>query len=100
MERSIRELVLAAGAEELLESWTHKPGASIHYMGTCRMGNDPRTSVVNRWGRTHEVSNLFIADSSVFVTGAAAHPTLTLMALASRTADFLIEAFRQGEFSS
>jgi choline dehydrogenase-like flavoprotein len=100
ISRSIHELLQTSGAVEILDSGSHKPGASIHYMGTCRMGNDPRASVVNRWGRTHDVSNLFIADSSVFVTGGAAHPTLTLMALASRTADFLIEAFRQGEFSS
>jgi choline dehydrogenase-like flavoprotein len=61
------------------------------------MGNDPRYSVTDRWGRTHDVPNLFIADSSVFVTGGAAHPTLTLMALAARTAAFMIECFRRRE---
>lgn len=97
MSRSIRDLLQASGAVEILDTWSHQPGASIHYMGTCRMGNDPRTSVVDQWGRTHDVPNLFIADSSVFVTGAAAHPTLTLMALASRTADFMVGAFKRGE---
>ncbi len=97
MVASIRELLQASGADEILDVWSHQPGASIHYMGTCRMGSNPRTSVVDHWGRTHDIANLFVADSSVFVTGAAAHPTLTLMALACRTADFMVEAFKHGE---
>lgn len=97
MVRSIHELLQASRADEILDSWSHQPGASIHYMGTCRMGRDPRASVVDEWGRTHDVSNLFVADGSVFVTGAAAHPTLTLMALAARTSRYMIEAFKRGD---
>jgi choline dehydrogenase-like flavoprotein len=97
MQRSLRELMNASGAEEVLHEWNHIPGASSHYMGTCRMGTDPQGSVVNSWGRTHDVANLFLADSSVFVSSGPAHPMPTLMALATRTAERMVETFRRGE---
>jgi choline dehydrogenase-like flavoprotein len=59
---------------------------AAHIMGTCVMGDDPKDSVVNRWGRAHDVQNLWIVGSSVFPTSATANPTLTLAALALRTA--------------
>jgi choline dehydrogenase-like flavoprotein len=58
---------------------------AAHIMGTCIMGNDPDDSVVDPWGRTHDVENLWIVGSSVFPTSATANPTLTLAALALRT---------------
>jgi choline dehydrogenase-like flavoprotein len=61
--------------------------AGWHLMGTARMGTDPRTSVVNEWGRCHDVRNLFIIDGSVFVTAAAVNPTNTIQALALYIAD-------------
>ncbi len=63
--------------------------SSRHVMGTCRMGTDPTTSVVGPDGRFHDVENLLCADSSVFVTSAGYGPTLTLAALAHRTASLL-----------
>ena len=51
-------------------------------MGTCRMGHDPKKSVVNGWGRSHDVKNLFIVDGSIFVTAGAVNPTSTIQALA------------------
>ena len=56
--------------------------AGWHQMRTARMGNDPENSVVNSWGRSHDVKNLFIVDGSIFVTAAAVNPTCTIMALA------------------
>jgi choline dehydrogenase-like flavoprotein len=56
-------------------------------MGTARMGTDPERSVVNEWGRCHDVRNLFIVDGSVFVTAAAVNPTNTIQALALHIAD-------------
>ena len=53
-------------------------------MGTARMGDDPGTSVVDRWGRVHALDNVVVADSSVFVTSSGYGPTLTLVALAAR----------------
>ncbi len=91
-----REILEAAGAKEIQEQ-KHRPGASEHYFGTCRMGTDPNTSVVDPWCRTHDVPNLFIGDGSVFVTGAAVNPALTISALATRTAEGIINAFERGE---
>ena len=54
------------------------------------MGNDPETSVVDKFGRTHDIANLFICDGSVMPTQGSANPGLTIMALAARTADYLI----------
>jgi len=61
-------------------------GASVsrHIMGTCRMGDDPRTSVVDRWQRFHDVENMVCTDSSVFPTSTGYGPTLTIVALAIR----------------
>jgi len=56
------------------------------------MGDDPGAAVVDRWGRAHDVDNLFVVDGSVFVTSAVGNPTTTIQALALRTADHLIRA--------
>ena len=56
-------------------------------MGTARMGKDPANSVVNEWGRAHDVKNLFIVDGSIFVTSAGVNPTNTIQALALYVAD-------------
>jgi choline dehydrogenase-like flavoprotein len=83
-----QELLEAAGAHSV----RHDPLAretGWHLMGTARMGDDPATSVVDRWGRAHDVPNLFIVDGSVFVTCASINPTTTIQALALRTADWI-----------
>ena len=69
-------------------------------MGTCRMGTDPSKSVVNRYGRAHDVDNLYIADSSLFVTGSSFNPTLTIVALANWVADHYIDARRSSSAGS
>ncbi|WP_133406616.1 GMC family oxidoreductase [Parashewanella tropica] len=71
-----------------------QPSGSGHIMGTCKMGNDPSTSVVDRNCRTHECSNLFILGSSVFPTAGTANPTLTIVALVLRAADLLVNELR------
>lgn len=85
-ERS-RELYMAAGATQVFDT---PPYPATHNLGTCRMGTDPATSVVNGYGRAHEVENLFIADGSVFTTSAAENPTLTISALAIRQARHIV----------
>lgn len=65
------------------------PG-TIHLLGTCRMGDDPETSVVDKWCHSHDVPNLYICDGSVFVTGGAVNPSLTIQALATRTAEYIL----------
>ena len=69
-------------------------GPSGHLMGTARMGNDPETSVVDRFGRSHDVPNLFIVDGSVMVTGGSMNPTASIAALALRTATHIAETAR------
>jgi choline dehydrogenase-like flavoprotein len=80
------EVLEAAGAERV---FTESPMrvAGWHLMGTARMGADPERSVVNAWGRCHDVKNLFVIDGSVFVTAAAVNPTCTIQALALYVAD-------------
>jgi choline dehydrogenase-like flavoprotein len=81
-----REVLEAAGAKETVADAPLAP-AGWHLMGTARMGTDPETSVVNEWGRCHDVRNLFIVDGSIFVTSAAVNPTNTIQALALYIAD-------------
>jgi choline dehydrogenase-like flavoprotein len=93
------EILDAAGAKK---TWTSgstlaENTPSTHLMGTCRMGNDPKQSVVNRFNRAHDVPNLVIADGSSFVTAARQQPTATIQALSYRAADFAIQAAKRGE---
>ncbi|MEZ5527263.1 MAG: GMC oxidoreductase [Gammaproteobacteria bacterium] len=68
----------------------------VHLLGTCRMGNDPATSVVNRYNRAHDVPNLYMVDGGSLVTSGRGQPTMTIVALAFRAADHLIQAARKG----
>ena len=81
----------AAGASHIIRSGLgNAMGASTHAYGGTRMGDDPETNVVNRWGFCHEVPNLGILGASVMGTSGARNPTLTSQALAWRTADYLV----------
>ena len=80
------EALRAAGAYEVA-SETPLAVGGWHLMGTARMGSDPTRSVVNEWGRSHDVKNLFIVDGSIFVTSAGVNPTATIQALTLYIAD-------------
>jgi len=80
------EVLRAAGATDTYSDHLIEQ-AGWHLMGTARMGTDPKTSVVNEWGRSHDVKNLFIIDGSIFVTAAGVNPTSTIQALALYVAD-------------
>ena len=73
------------------------PGESIHELGTCRMGSDPKKSVLNQWNQSHDVKNLFVLDGSSFVSGGSQNPTLTIMALAMRSSEYLAERMKRSE---
>jgi choline dehydrogenase-like flavoprotein len=73
------------------------PGYSIHELGTCRMGDNPKTSVLNKWNQSHDVKNLFVVDGSSFVTGGSQNPTMTILSLSMRASDYLAEQMRKGE---
>lgn len=85
----MEEILRAAGG-----SRTFRSPDTAHLMGTCRMGDDPQTSVVDEWCRAWDVPNLFVCDGSVFVTSAGVNPSLTIEAIAARMADRLA---REGE---
>lgn len=91
----VMEVMSAAGATEVVQE-----ARFAHLVGAARMGNDPRTSVVDRFGRTHDIDNLFVCDGSILPTQGSANPGLTIQALAARTADYLIaqgdSIFRRG----
>ena len=72
------------------------PYPSTHNLGTNRMSEDPKDGVVNKWGQTHDIANLFISDGSQFTTGAAENPTLTIVALAIRQADHIAREISVG----
>ncbi|HYW35823.1 MAG TPA: GMC family oxidoreductase [Balneolaceae bacterium] len=81
--------------EEGYGIWT--PGQVIHEVGTIRMGNDPKNSVLNKYCQTHDVDNLFVADGGPFVSVAHKNPTWTIMALSMRTSDYIIDQKKKGE---
>ena len=83
----------AQNVTESESNWAH------HHMGTCRMGVDPRTSVVDANLRVHGTRNLFVAGSAVFVTSGCAAPTVTLTALSHRLAEHIHSQLRAGSFS-
>ena len=72
------------------------PYPSTHNLGTCRMSERPEDGVVDRWGKAHDVPNLFVSDGSVMTTSAAANPTLTIVALATRQADHIVSELAAG----
>ena len=71
------------------------PGEIIHEVGTTRMGNDPKTSVVNKYEQLHDADNVFIVDAGPFVSQADKNPTWTILALAWRTSDYIIDQLKK-----
>jgi choline dehydrogenase-like flavoprotein len=91
------EIMEAAGATRVWKEPVREQSVGFHLLGTCRMGNDPATSVVDKYHRSHEVPNLFICDGSSLVTSGRGQPTMTIQALAFRAAEHLVEAARNGD---
>jgi choline dehydrogenase-like flavoprotein len=91
------EVLQAAGATKVWPDQVHDSRGGPHSRGTCRMGNDPKTSVVDKYHRAHDVPNLYIVDGSSFVTGGRNHPTMTIQALAFRAADHIIQQAKSGD---
>ncbi len=91
------EIAQAAGA---LKAWPEPVAPqtnSVHMLGTCRMGNDPKSSVTDRFHRSHDVRNLFICDGSSLVTSTRGQPTETICALAFRAGEKIAEFAKRGE---
>jgi choline dehydrogenase-like flavoprotein len=91
------EIMEAAGATRVIRAAVTPSTITAHMLGTCRMGNDPATSVVNADHRAHDVPNLFICDGSSLVTSGRGQPTMTIQALAFRAADRITALARAGD---
>jgi choline dehydrogenase-like flavoprotein len=93
---TISEIIEASGGVITSTSNPDSPGIdSVHWVGTAKMGNDPKTSVLTPYLQAHDVKNLFVADGSGFIDYSEKNPTLTVMALASRCGDFVQEQLRR-----
>ena len=85
-----------AGFEVLARNvMPNPPGYSIHEVGTCRMGNDPKQHVLNRWSQSHDIKNLYVVDGSGFTSAGWQNPTMTILALSMRASEHLAEEMRQ-----
>ncbi len=107
MQETFRAIVEAAGGSYLTEAGAeganpygiYDGGVAIHESGTVRMGNDPKTSVLNKYCQTHDVENLFVTDAAAFVTSPDKNPTLTILALSWRASEYLLEQAKKGNLS-
>jgi choline dehydrogenase-like flavoprotein len=92
------EMLEAAGAKDIrMHANVEMPGMAIHELGTARMGNDPKKSVLNSFNQAHDVKNLFVMDGASFVSSACQNPTLSMMAITVRACANLIDRFRKNE---
>ncbi|MGJ8734090.1 MAG: GMC family oxidoreductase [Cellulophaga sp.] len=102
MQQTFEEIIHNMGGKVLGDTPTaeqdyglNKPGEIIHEVGTTRMGDNPKTSVVNQYEQMHDVDNVFIVDAGPFVSQADKNPTWTILALAWRTSDYIVEQFKK-----
>jgi choline dehydrogenase-like flavoprotein len=91
------EIAQAAGALKAWPTPVTPATNSVHLLGTCRMGNDPKSAVIDRFHRAHDVRNLFICDGSSLVTSTRGQPTETICALAFRAGEKIAEFAKRGE---
>ena len=105
-EKAMRDDMINAAKEMLTSAgptWVSEitdpsvPGMTIHEMGTARMGNDPKTSVLNKFNQCHDAPNVFITDGACMVSTACQNPSLTYMALTARACDYAVAQLKKGE---
>src|SRR5580765_9015556 len=73
------------------------PGLDIHEMGGCRMGKDPKTSMLNAWNQFHNCKNVFVTDGSCMVSTSTQNPSLTFMAITARAANHAVDELKKGD---
>jgi choline dehydrogenase-like flavoprotein len=100
MNARASELLDASDAKRKWSFPVEEQQFGVHLLGTCRMGNDPKTSVINKDHRTHDVKNLFLCDGSSLVTSGRGQPTMTIEALAFRAADRITDLAKRGELKA
>ena len=98
MMESGADMMEASGARNIkpYAIMDRTPGLGIHELGVARMGKNPKTSVLNQFQQAHDVNNLFVMDGAGFTSGACQNPTLTIMALAVRSTDYLLGEMKRG----
>jgi choline dehydrogenase-like flavoprotein len=94
---TMSEVAHNAGFEVLSQNKIpNPPGYSIHEVGTCRMGNDPKKSVLNRWSQSHDHKNLWVVDGAGFVSSGWQNPTMTILSLSMRASERLADEMKKG----
>ena len=92
------EMLEAAGAKNVhLTGRYSVPGFCIHEIGTARIGNDPKKSVLNHFNQAHDVKNIFVTDGAAWVSSACQNPTLSMMAITVRACDYIAEKYKNNE---
>ena len=105
MQRTFRDIIEAMGGRVTTPVHDNgadaikPPGFIIHEVGGAMMGSDPARSVLNQYCQSHEVPNLFVTDGACFVSNADKNPTLSIMAIAWRACDYIVERMRKGGFA-
>jgi choline dehydrogenase-like flavoprotein len=93
----MREMFDKAGLKNIQSEDNHQaPGKDIHEMGGCRMGNDPKDSMLNKWNQLHAVKNVFVTDGACMTSSACQNPSLTYMAITARAADYAVSEMKKG----
>jgi len=86
-----------AGCKNINQSDSKQaPGLDIHEMGGCRMGNDPKTSLLNKWNQFHNCNNVFVTDGACMTSTSTQNPSLTFMAMSARAADYAVNELKKG----
>jgi choline dehydrogenase-like flavoprotein len=97
-QEQMTEMYSKAGFTEIsVDDTKQAPGLDIHEMGGVRMGNDPKTSVLNKWNQMHACKNVFVTDGACMTSTSTQNPSLTYMALTARSADFAVSLMKRGE---
>jgi choline dehydrogenase-like flavoprotein len=95
MQQTAVDMLTASDLHSIQPFDNTTPGSTIHEMGTARMGHDPKTSVLNKWNQSHDISNLFVTDGSCMPSSPCQNPSLTYMALTARACDYAANALRK-----
>lgn len=94
----LTEMFTKAGFKDIKTTDSHQaPGLDIHEMGGVRMGNDPKTSMLNKWNQLHACKNVFVTDGACMTSTSTQNPSLTYMAFAARAADYAFSQLKKGE---
>ena len=96
MAQDAVEMLQAAGVKDVSPFDSgYYPGMGIHEMGTARMGNDPKTSVLNKWNQVWDAPNVFVTDGACMTSASCVNPSLSYMALTARAADFAVNELKK-----